>query len=114
MTGALHPILAETRLTLAEAAARLPPVGGKPRSVASLRAWVSGVKVGERTVRLDAVKVGRQWWTSAEAVGRFLAASSAATGPAEVQTPAERSAAVRAKKSRILAEFAEARRAARD
>lgn len=112
MTAVIHPVLGETTLTLAAAAGHLPPIAGKPRSVASLRAWIAGVKVGGRTVRLEAVKVGRQWYTSAEALGRFLDAS-VPTEQRAVPTPAARATATQSQKTRLLAEFAEARKAVR-
>lgn len=98
----IHPIIdAEETLTLAQAAARLPRVAGKVRSVASVRAWIAGTRAGGRVVRLEAVRVGRQWFTSAEAIGRFLAASSPAAAAAIQSASAARVAAEREKRSAL-------------
>lgn len=111
----IHPILeSEETLTLAQAAARLPRIGGKVRSTESVCAWVTrGIRVGSRVVKLEAVRVGRQWHTSAEAIGRFLAATSpTATRP--VEPPSVTRARAASQKARLLAEFEEARRECRD
>jgi hypothetical protein len=81
---------AETPLTLAAAARRLPPVRrAKPVHPATVLRWVlRGLLAPDgRRVRLAARRVGGSWCTTAEAVERFLAALSALPGPAAAPTP---------------------------
>src|SRR5262245_21034198 len=61
-----HPILAETLLSFADAAASLPAVGGRATSVKTLYRWsVVGVKVAGERVLLEACKLGGKRVTSA-------------------------------------------------
>jgi hypothetical protein len=66
----------ETLLSLPQAAALLPPGrAGRPVSKSTLIDWIDpGTKgpAGE-LVRLEAVRCGRRWLTSREALARFMA-----------------------------------------
>jgi hypothetical protein len=70
-------LTAETLLSLAQAARRLPPGRrGRPVSLSCVLRWVlDGVPDpdGQR-VHLEAVRLGGRWVTSAEALARFAAA----------------------------------------
>lgn len=95
MSTTPHPLLAETVLTLTQAAGRLPGAKGcrHPNPTTLLRWVIRGAKARDgRRVRLDAVKLPGGWRTSAEALGRFLAA----IGPEE-PAPARPSPAARRK-----------------
>jgi hypothetical protein len=75
--GTATQMMSETLLSLAEAARRLPPGRlGRPVSASTLFRWiVAGLRVADgRTVRLQAIKIGGRWLTSAEALTRFAAA----------------------------------------
>jgi hypothetical protein len=70
----------ETPITLAQAAARLPPNRReRPVTASCVLRWVlDGVKVpGGGRIKLEAVRLGSRWLTSVEALARF----------AERQTP---------------------------
>jgi hypothetical protein len=66
----------EQTLTFEQAAARLP----RPVHLAWVHRWATrGIPGPDGTrIRLEAVKVGCRWATSVEALGRFLAATTAA------------------------------------
>jgi hypothetical protein len=66
----------ENIMTFEQAAARLP----RPVHPASVHRWATrGIPGPDGTrIRLEAVKVGCRWATSVEALGRFLAATTAA------------------------------------
>lgn len=67
-------LLDEGLISLAQAAALLPPVRGRRVATSSLFRWVVQ---GKRGVKLEAVRAGGPgWWTSRPAVARFLAALS--------------------------------------
>lgn len=91
--------LSEKLLTLSEARARLP---GRP-DMSTLWRWYQR---GVRGVRLETVVVGARRYTSAEALERFLSASTAAADGMQ-----SRPAAVSAARQRQIA-AAEARCAA--
>jgi hypothetical protein len=70
-------ILTETTLSLAQAARRLPPGrNGAPCSLQCVLRWVlNGSRALDgKLVRLEAVRLGGRWITSAEAIARFAAA----------------------------------------
>jgi hypothetical protein len=95
MTATLD-IAKETPLSLAAAAKRLPRLrAGRPLHPATVLRWIlDGVRGrdGDR-IRLEAVRIGGRWCTSAEALQRFLATLSAA--PAGPAGPAPRTAGQR-------------------
>jgi hypothetical protein len=69
-------LLNEQLLGLAQAARRLPPFRqGKPINPSTIFRWITeGVNVpGGLRVRLEAVRLGGRWLTSAEALERFAA-----------------------------------------
>lgn len=68
----------ETPLTLSEAAAALPKIGGKKISTSTLWRWA--VK-GCRGVRLEVRRLGGRHLTSLEALDRFGKALAEATPP---------------------------------
>ena len=86
----------ETLMGVAEAARKVPsPRPGRRVCPATVTRWITGgIHVGDgRRVRLEAVKVGGSWVTSAEAIGRFIAATTPAVegpGPEPVRTAASR------------------------
>lgn len=97
------PVLTEIQsgegLSLA-AAGRLFPGhrGGRAVDPSTIFRWVTkGTTVGERTVRLEAVRAGARWLTSRPAVGRFVAALTAAASPdpARLKPPPARSPTAR-------------------
>lgn len=90
-----HPILAETVLTLSQAAA-LATV-----SRDTVRRWLTK---GLRGVRLAACRCGGHWRTSREAVGRFLVA----VDPANAARPGPSAAQRRKDSERIDRELAAA------
>ena len=64
----------ETLLTLAQAAALLPPNRrGRPVCLSCLYRWIQhGIRTSSAaTVRLEALRLGGRWLTSAEALERF-------------------------------------------
>jgi hypothetical protein len=100
-------ILDETKLGLAAAARRFPPLRAeRPRHPATLTRWIQRgiLGPGGQRVRLEAVRAGGSWITSIEAIERFMATLSARSADDEtvlpmVRTPAQRqSAAERAGK----------------
>lgn len=73
-------VATEETLGLREAAERLPPGrGGRPVTVSCLTRWIiAGIKTpGREPVRLEAVRVGGRWVTTAGALRRFSAALTA-------------------------------------
>ena len=96
-------ILTETTLTIAQAATRLP---GSTTANSSQRfkllRWITrGVKLNNGSkLKLEAVMVGRVWHTSAEALERFFARTTAdaqgAAAPVIRRTPAARNRAYEA------------------
>ena len=75
----------EHLVTLAEGARNVPPSGV---AVSTLWRWKTK---GVRGVRLEAALIGGRWYTSSEAVDRFLGALAAKAGQ-EVTTPSESAA----------------------
>lgn len=72
----IHPLHGETLLSFAAAARQLPSRSGGRAHPSSIWRWT---QVGARTpgggrVRLERVKIGSVWFTSREALARFLAA----------------------------------------
>src|SRR5947209_2713591 len=101
-TAPLHPLTGEALLSFARAARELPSRTGGHAHSATLWRWAT---TGARTpasgrVRLERVRIGSTWYTSREALARFLAALSAEpdrTAPPPIRTPGQRQrAAVRA------------------
>lgn len=72
-------IQSENLISLSAAARLLPPNRGqRPVDPSCVLRWITdGVKVGGKIVRLEAIRLGGRWLTSAEALQRF----------AEAQTP---------------------------
>jgi hypothetical protein len=69
------PLLAETPLSLTEVCRKLPVgLGGSELHLSTVLRWCTvGVKSPDGTVvRLEAVRVGKRWVTSAEALNRFI------------------------------------------
>jgi hypothetical protein len=63
----------ETPLSLSQAAKTLPPGRrGQPVTLSCLLRWIlNGVKTPDGVVRLEAIRMGRRWITSIEALERF-------------------------------------------
>ena len=86
------------------AAARLagPGRGNRPTHLSTVLRWIlDGVKTPAGIVKLDAVRIGSKWMTSAAAVQRFVEALTPTTGtaPTSPRTPtARKRAADRAKR----------------
>ena len=91
----------ETLIGLPAAANRLPAYrGGRPVSPSTLWRWIfTGVQLPDGSrVRLEAIRLGRRWLTSLEAIARFSAAQtpvrapqiSLPSSPASYRTPAKR------------------------
>jgi hypothetical protein len=73
-------ILAESIVSIREAAALLPGRSGRPTNFSTVWRWIlRGIKrPGDAaTVRLEAVRLGGRWVTSREAIARFSAALTA-------------------------------------
>src|SRR5947209_3645743 len=91
--GVAARLLTETLRPLADQARRLPCRHGRPPHPATLLRWIQrGVRgrAGERVI-LEGVRVGSTWYTSDEAIGRFLVAlSSCPNDPAVARSSAER------------------------
>jgi hypothetical protein len=68
----------ETLLTLNQAARMLPPSRrGRPVSLSCIYRWVlDGVKTATGKIRLEALRIGGRWLTSAEALERFAVAQT--------------------------------------
>jgi Protein of unknown function (DUF1580) len=95
----LHPLAGERLMTFARAAAELPSRSGRCHPSTVWRWAFKGCRTLAGRVRLEHVKVGGVWYTSAEAVRRFLdqvnVAAAGETGPpprpeAQRQRAAER------------------------
>lgn len=68
-------IAKEELLTLGQACRILP----KKPSPATLWRWRNkGVRIGDRTIKLECVRVGRKWYTTDAAFARFLMDQTAA------------------------------------
>jgi len=75
----------EPLMTLQAAADKMP---GKKVSYQTIYVWVtSGVLVGNQTVTLETVRLGRRRLTSMAAIHRFIAALTEANNAAEAITP---------------------------
>lgn len=74
VAASLTSVLDETRITFGEAARRLPGRKGPPTRQTVRRWHVEGIHVGDDYVRLEARRVGGQWFTSVEACDRFIEA----------------------------------------
>jgi hypothetical protein len=82
----------ETTLSLSQAAKQIPPSrNGKPTHVSTILRWIlKGVK----GVRLEGVRLGGRWVTSAEALQRFSEKLTATKVPQVAEkTPQPRRAA---------------------
>lgn len=86
-----HDLTRETLLTINQAARRVPSNPG----VSTLWRWVSK---GARGVTLESVLIGGKRYTSAEALDRFFAATTAAANgeAAPVRTTRQRAKAIEA------------------
>lgn len=109
MVTTAHPILSETPLTFAEAAASLPVVGGRRVTAKVIYKWADqGVVVRGERVKLESCKLGGRRVTSAEAVARFVAATSSPDEPTATppRTPTVRRRASEAAAKYVLDEIA--------
>jgi hypothetical protein len=84
----MRKLLSETVLGFAAAGRRLPGRDGKHVHPATLTRWaLNGVRgASGETIRLEAVRVGGRWVTSAEALERF--AKRLTAGPSCEHEPA--------------------------
>ena len=73
MSDVVSRVLSEDVLTLKQAAIELSSVSGKRPDKSTLFRWISR---GCGGVRLDGVRVGRDWITSKQALNRFIVARS--------------------------------------
>jgi hypothetical protein len=102
-------VLHETLVSFAQAARRLPPFrGDKPVNPATLYRWAtSGVKLPDGSaLKLEAVRLGGRFLTSAEALQRFVDRQTAAFSPAPapaVRSPAQRTLASEAAEAALIA-----------
>jgi Protein of unknown function (DUF1580) len=80
-TPAAGRLLAESLVSTLEAAKRFPPCrGDRPVSASVVRRWIiDGAETpsGEK-VRLEGVRLGGRWLTTAEAIERFVEALTSA------------------------------------
>jgi hypothetical protein len=92
----IHPLVGERLLSFAAAARLLPSRAGGHVHASTLWRWcTSGAcRPGGGRVRLERVRIGGTWFTSAEAISRFLAKLSAEPDRSDVpllrRTPAQR------------------------
>jgi hypothetical protein len=87
----LPPVLSESRISLNEARQQLPGRDGKPPHLNTVFRWVTkGVRVNGQRTRLEAARVGLGWYTSHEALARFINTLSAAPAEAPPRTPTAR------------------------
>jgi Protein of unknown function (DUF1580) len=90
-----NQILKEQTMSFANAATILPPCrGGKPPHPSTIFRWASRGVIGPggARIRLEAVRLGATWITSAEAIERFCAALTPSNDTAIVtpSTPSQR------------------------
>lgn len=79
----------EKLLSISEAAKMRPPTRrGRPTSPSTVFRWIAK---GVRGRRLEAIRLGAQWFTSAEALQRFAEALTAGDPSAGAVVPAARS-----------------------
>ena len=94
MKPTMPSILAERTLTTVGLAKRLAAHGGACAAHRqTINRWIrTGVRVGGKRVKLDAIRLGGKWITSEEAFERFQAALTTRAGGAvaPVQSPAQR------------------------
>ncbi len=90
-------ILTEDAVGLAEAAQALPGRNGGRVNQSTVQRWIRhGIRRPDGTVvRLEAVRLGRRWITSKQAVARFVAALSPSADPPAPAPAAERREVVR-------------------
>ncbi|WP_413430908.1 DUF1580 domain-containing protein [Crateriforma spongiae] len=72
-------VLSEDILTIAEARAEIARVTGRRcrPDKATMTRWIQrGVGEGDAKVKLEAIRLGRQWFTSRQAITRFIEARS--------------------------------------
>jgi hypothetical protein len=70
-----HPLIGEELLTVAAAAREFPSRNGGRASAATVWRWtVTGVRTRGGRVKLERIKIGAFFYTSREAIVRFLAA----------------------------------------
>jgi hypothetical protein len=103
-----HTLTAETRIRLAAAARSVPPIrAGRAVHPSTVLRWIlrgSRLPDGSR-LRLEAVRTPGGWFTSREAIDRFLAAlTEAALARGGAPTPAPRTPAQRRRSSARAAE----------
>jgi hypothetical protein len=84
----------EQLLSLAEAAQRLPRGrGGRPTHFSTILRWIlTGVRgPADEKVKLEAIRLGDRWLTSAEALQRFAEAlTPKSEAPPTLRSPARR------------------------
>jgi hypothetical protein len=104
---------AEQMLRVSQAA-RLVPSHGR-RGYCSANALVAWIVKGKRGIFLDGVRAaGKTWWTSAEALARFLAALSEQeaqrrTGAARIAVPVASPASMRRRAAEAMERIRELR-----
>jgi hypothetical protein len=77
-------IIDEGTLSMAEASALLP---GRP-APHTLARWIQqGLLVAGRRVKLEGVRIGRRWFTSHEAIARFIEATTTGKAPEIIERP---------------------------
>ncbi len=106
-------LASETLLPLGGVPALLPPgPRGKPIHVATVYRWSAA---GVRGAVLETVVIGGCRYTSREALSRFIDATTAASRPVAIQTPARRASLRRAQEAlRLKRSEAAAARLARE
>jgi hypothetical protein len=85
-------VLAETTISLAQAAQRVPGRDGGHPHPATVYRWVTRwVRVpGAGVVKLEGCRVGSTWYTYSEAIDRFVTALSGPAGTPPLPSPTER------------------------
>ncbi len=73
-SDAVSRILSEDVLTLTQARAELSQIAGRRPDKATMARWIHR---GVGGVRLDAIRLGREYLTSRQALTRFIAARTA-------------------------------------
>lgn len=102
--GRLMSVLDENKLTFSDAAKLIPGRYGEPTRQ-SLRRWAAvGILVNGQRVKLEARRVGGTWWTSKEAVARFIDAMNPDNVPPEpIRSPAANTRAAQAAGKKLAA-----------
>jgi hypothetical protein len=92
--GRHHSLLDETLVTLSQSARRVPGYRrDAPTNPSTIWRWItSGVALPDGTrIRMEAVRCGNRWLTSAEALARFVEAQTVAALSSGSPTPTDKS-----------------------